>query len=202
MEAADRNSGQAERERTSERRLAESKVEASQIRGRAAAESFVEASRRVGDEATAVGRQATEAVQQTLRSAMEMAIHVAERSMNQFAAAAGLPLKSAADATPRSSRNVQAIFDSSAALADGGREVQQQWLDLAKRQLQENLVSFESMLRCGNLTELAAVQFELSRRQLGNLLHASRRSSELIGKAAQDAIRSAKVEQASAPRAA
>jgi hypothetical protein len=159
-----------------------------------AEDALIDAGRHIADDAADMTRRSAETMQQTFQSSIEMAAQVTERSIDQLATVAGVPTRQTEQAAQQSSRSLQAIFDSGAALMDAVQKVNQDWLDRANSRQQQRLDACAELLRCQNPTDAVAVQLELARRQVESLIEGSRRASELVGKAAGEALRKIKVE--------
>ena len=173
----------------------EAEAEEALRRQKVAADQVLETGRRIAEDAASITRSGTETFQQTVQSGLEMATRVAERSMDQFAGAAGLPSRQTEETTQQSSRNLQAIFDSGAEIAGALQQVQEELLERAKNRLQQNLDLVEAVMRARDVSELAAIQIDYARNQMESFISGSRRASELVGKAADKALKRIEVEQ-------
>lgn len=185
-----------------EKERAAAAAKAAERSARKAAEEVQQANRRITEDAADMTRRGTETMQNTLQSSVEIATKLAERSLSQVAAAVGFPTRETQDAAQQSARNLQAIFDSGAVWADTIQKLQQELLDIARDRQQQDMERYGRLFRSRSLTEFAAVQLELARGQVESIVEGSKRSSRLLGKAADTALQRMQSEQQPRSRAA
>ena len=158
------------------------------------------AARIVTDEAADAGQHAaragaeiaqsqTETVRQIVESGLSMATQVAERSVDQFAQAFGLSGRQAEETAQQSSRNIQAIAECNAVLAQGFQDISRECVSLAQDRLQKNLDGLNALLRCRSLQDLIAVQSGLVRENLELTVDNSRQIAEMSVRVANEAAR-------------
>lgn len=163
--------------------------------------------RKVADETTRVTRAAVEAgertaragadlmqrnakaVQEAWQSGSDMATRLTERSADQFAKALGLSGEEAQQAAQQSSRNLQAILQSSTLLAEAAQGISREWFEFARQRMEHNLGQLDALVRCRTPQELAALQSQLARDNLEGLLQSTRRIAEMSARMTDEAAR-------------
>ena len=71
----------------------------------------------------------------------------------------------------------------------GYQKACEEWAAGAKARLEQRMDGLAAVLKCRNPAELAAVQVDLSLRQIRSLLESNQRAYELIAKATGEALR-------------
>jgi phasin family protein len=147
----------------------------------------------VGASATRAGadvvQRNTETIQQAWQSGTEMATQFTERSMEQFARAFGISGESAQHATQQSSRNLESIVQSGTILASGMQNISREWVDFARKRMQENLNRADALVNCRTPQELLAAQSDLIRDNLEDFVQSTRRIAEISMHMADEAVR-------------
>jgi hypothetical protein len=128
-----------------------------------------------------------ETIEQAWQSGSEMAAQLTERSMEQFARAFGITGESAQHATQQSARNLESIVQSSAILAGGVQNISREWLDFARKRVQQNLQRVDALVNCRTPHELLAAQSDLVRDNLEDFVHSARRMAEISVHIAEEA---------------
>jgi phasin family protein len=135
-------------------------------------------------------QQNAEAAQQAWQSASEVATRLTERSTEQFAFAFGIMGGEAQQkAAQRSSRNLEAIVQSSAILASGAQSISHEWFDFARNRTEQNFGRLDAMMHCRTPQEITAVQIEVVRENLEDLLQSTRRIAEVSMQTVDEAVR-------------
>jgi hypothetical protein len=132
-------------------------------------------------------RQNTEILQNTWRFGMEAAAAVMSRSTDQLGRTFGWTGDEAQQAAERSVRNTHTVMDSAAAVSKGVNEISREYLQLARRQIENNMERMNELWRCRTAHELAAVQSDLIRETMTGALESSRRVADMSLKVADDA---------------
>jgi len=159
-----------------------------------------EAARRVRDEAAKVGEQSAragadiarrgaEAARDTVRSGVGMATQAVQRINEQFTQALGFNGPQAEELARRSSRNLQAVSQSGAILMKGAQEVSQEVLGLVQGRVQKNIDGLGRLAGCRSVQDFVAVQSDLMRDGLQQLIDTNRRIAELSVRVADEAAR-------------
>jgi phasin family protein len=130
-----------------------------------------------------------ETVKQAWQSASDMATKLTERSADQLARVFGLSGDEAQHAAQQSSRNFGAIMQSSAALSHGAQNISREWFDFARKRMEENLNLLEALARCRTPQDVAAIQTNVVRENLEDLLQSTRRIADISMRAADEAVR-------------
>ncbi|MGP0094206.1 MAG: phasin family protein [Xanthobacteraceae bacterium] len=130
-----------------------------------------------------------EAAQQTWQSASDMAARLTERSADQLARAFGLSGEEAQQAAHQSSRNFGAIMQSSVVLSHGMQNISREWFDFARKRMAENLNLLEALTRCRTPQDIAAVQSNVMRDNLEDLLQSTKRIADMSVRIADEAAR-------------
>jgi hypothetical protein len=147
-----------------------------------------------------VGRQATTATADVMRRNAERASdawrsgnavgsRIAERSIEQFSRLLGLADGETQHTVQRSLRNLQAIAESSANIADGFRNASAEWMAFAQNNIEHNFDRMSALMGCRSIDECVAMHTELMRLNLEGLLQSARRTSEISAQAAEEAVR-------------
>jgi phasin family protein len=165
---------------------------------RGTGEQAAEQTRRIGQAAAKAGedlsgvsadffRQNTEMLQNTWRFGVDTARAVMNRSTDQLGRTFGWTGDEAQQAAERSVRNTQTVMDSAAAVSKGMNEISREYLQFARRQMENNMERLNELWRCRTPHELAAVQSDLIRETMTGALESSRRVADMSLKVADDA---------------
>jgi hypothetical protein len=163
-------------------------------------EQATEQARRFGSATMNAGEQAAEAgadvfrhnaevVQDAWRSGMELATTVTRRSADQFARVFGLSGDEGQEATQQAARNVEAMFRSTGAFAQGMNGIAREWLNFIRERTESNLNRVGELWRCRTPQDLVAVHSELIRDNVEGVLETGRRVAGVSLKLADDASR-------------
>src|SRR4051794_21917084 len=134
------------------------------------------------------GRSAS-AMEQLWRSGFDIALHFAERSSSQLASSIGLSDDKAQQATEQSSRNIDAILQSTRAYADAFQSISRELSGFCKERLDRNLEKMSALMRSRTPRELIAAQSDLLRDNMEGFLQTSRRLAEASADVADKATR-------------
>jgi hypothetical protein len=129
------------------------------------------------------------AVEQLWRSGFDVASHFAERSSSQLASSIGLSDDKAQQATEQSSRNIDAILQSTRAYADAFQSISRELSGFCKERLDRNLEKMSALMRSRTPQELIAAQSDLLRDNMEGFLQTSRRLAEASADVADKATR-------------
>jgi phasin family protein len=130
-----------------------------------------------------------EAAQQAWQTASDMATKLTGRSADQLARVLGLSGEEAQQAAQQSSRNFGAIMQSSMVLSQGAQNISREWFDFARKRMDENLNLLEALTRCRTPQDIAAVQSNVVRDNLEDLLQSTRRIADISVRIADEAVR-------------
>jgi hypothetical protein len=176
---AEKEVSQAAQEAT--RKMAEETSRAA----RTAADAGASASRAGAD----MVQRNTETVQQAWETGSKMAGQLTERSMERFARAFGVTGESAQQATEASSRNLESIVHSATILAGGLQSISREWLDFARKRVEQNMHRFDALATSRTPQEILAAQSDLMRDNLEDFVQSTRRVAEISMQMADEAAR-------------
>jgi hypothetical protein len=131
----------------------------------------------------------TGAVEQLWRSGLDIASHFAEQSSSQMARSMGLSAEKAQEAAERSSRNIDAIVQSSRAYADVFQGISRELSGFYRERMDRNLEKMNDIMRSRTPQELIAAQSDLFRDNLEGFLQSSKRVAEASVRVADQATR-------------
>ena len=109
-----------------------------------------------------------------MQSTTEIATRLTERSADQFGRIFGISGEEAYKAARKSSDNLDAIIQSSSALADVTESFSREWVNFTRERMEQNFNRFDSLLHCRTPQEVAALQTEFLRDNLESFLHCAR----------------------------
>ena len=165
-----------------------------------AADEAARTARTVTDEAARVGEQTARAgadianrSTETARSAMEAGLNTAtqtfQRAADQFTNVLGFSGPQAEELARRSSENVQAVAQASTVLVRGAQEVLHEVFGLAQNRLQKNIDAMGRIVGTRSVQDFVAVQSDLARDTLQEVIETNRRAAEVSLRIAEEAGR-------------
>ena len=135
--------------------------------------------------AAEIVRTGNEAVQQTVQSGLDMATQITERVARAF----GLPDQATTETTKHATQNVQVLMDCGTVIAHGLQDISREWLDQTRDRFRKNLDGVSALLRARTPQDAIAVQSDLARETLKDLLADSRLASERMASVTQEAMK-------------
>ena len=153
----------------------------------AAAEAARIATNEAAQASAEIAQSNAETVRQIVQSGLNVATQAAERSVEQFTRAFSLSGERAEETAQQSSRNIKAIAECNAVLAQGFKDISREWASLTQDRLQRNLDGFNALLRSRSWPDLVAAQSSLARDNLELLVTNTRRLAELSIEVANEA---------------
>ena len=114
-----------------------------------------------------------------MQSSTEIAARLTERSADEFGCVFGISGEEVRKAAQKSSDNLDAIIQSSSVVAEVTQSILREWLNFTRERMEQNFSRFESLLRCRTPQEIAAVQSEIVRDNLGSFLQCARRIAKI-----------------------
>src|SRR3954447_26545568 len=159
-----------------------------------------EAARTVTDEAARVGEQTaragadianrgTETARNVVESGLNTATQTFQRLTDQFTKVLGFTGPQAEELARRSSENVQAVTQASTVLARGAQEVSQEVFGLIQDRLQKNIDAVNRIVGTRSVQDFVAVQSDLARDTLQQVIDTNKRVAELSVRVADEAAR-------------
>ena len=130
-----------------------------------------------------------ETVQQAWQSGSKMASQLAGRYMEQVARTVGVSGDNAQQATEQSLRNTESIVQSGTILAVGMSTISREWIDFARKRMEQNLQRMDALLNARTPHDLLAVQNDLVRANLQDFVQNARHLAEISLQVADEAAR-------------
>jgi len=165
-----------------------------------AADEAAHTARTVTDEAARVGeqtaragadlaRRSTETARDTVQTGLNTATQTFQRMTDQFNQVLGFNGPQAEERARRSSQNLQAVSQASTVLARGAQEVSQEVFGLVQDRLQKNIDAVSRIAGTRSVQDFVAVQSDLARDTLQQVIDTNRRIAELSVRVADEAAR-------------
>jgi hypothetical protein len=174
-------------ERTAEQtaRIGQAAAEQTTRIGQAAAEAGEEVARASAN----LLKENAEAMQNAWRFGLDMTTAVMGRSTDQLSRTLGLTGDEAQKATERSASNTQTILYSTTAVTKVMSGMSREYFELVRHQFENGVDRMNDLWRCRTPQDVAAVQSDLMRDVVGNVLESSRRVADMSLKLADDATK-------------
>jgi len=174
-----------------------------------AADEAARTARTVTDEAARVGeqtaragadvfRRSTETARDNLQSGLNTATQSFQRINDQFTQALGFNGPQAEELARRSSQNLQAVSQASNVLARGFQEVSHAVLGLVQDRMTKNIDGLSRLAGCRSVQDFVAVQSDLVRDGLQQVIDTNKRVAEVSVRIADEAARSIQQAQGTA----
>jgi phasin family protein len=148
---------------------------------------------RVGEQTARAGadvfRRGTETARDGLQQGLNTATQSFQRINDQFTQALGFNGPQAEELTRRSSQNLQAVSQASSILARGAQEVSQEVFGLVQDRVQKNIEAVSRIAGTRSVQDFVAVQSELVRDGLQQVIDTNKRIAELSVRVADEAAR-------------
>jgi phasin family protein len=165
-----------------------------------AADEAAHTARTVTDEAARVGeqtaragadlaRRSTETARDTVQTGLNTATQTFQRMTDQFNQVLGFNGPQAEELARRSSQNLQAVSQASTVLARGAQEVSQEVFGVVQDRLQKNIDAVSRIAGTRSVQDFVAVQSDLARDTLQQVIDTNRRIAELSVRVADEAAR-------------
>ena len=165
-----------------------------------AADEAARTARTVTDEAARVGEQTAragadianrgaETVRDTVQAGLNTANETVRRMTDQFTQVLGFNGPQAEELTRRSSQNLQAVSQASNVLARGAQEVSREVIQLVQGRLQKNVEAVSRLAGTRSVQDFVAVQSDLMRDGLQQVIDTNKRIAELSVRVADEAAR-------------
>ena len=152
-------------------------------------------------EATRAGvREATNRTEDAMQTGIEGVRRVAE----EFGRVFGLAGQNE-NLTRQATQNLGAITETGSVLMRGFQDVSREWLELVQERLRKNAEGMTKLAQCRTLPDFAAVQSDLARDNLNQIIDLTRRIAERSMQVAEEAAKTITAETGKAgryPRAA
>jgi phasin family protein len=149
---------------------------------------------KIGEQSARAGadlaRRGVETARDSLRSGVNLATESFQRINDQFTKAWGFSGPQAEDLAHRSSQNLQAVSQASTVLAKGAQEVSHEWVGFAQERVQKNMDGLSRLAGCRSVQDFVAVQSDLVRDNLQQVIDTNKRVAEVSVRVADEAARS------------
>jgi len=146
---------------------------------------------RVGEQTARAGadvlRRSTETARDTFQAGLNTATETFQRATDQFTKVLGFDGPQAQELARRSSENIQAVTQASTVLARGAQEISQEVFGLVQDRLQKNLDAVNRLVGTRSVQDFVAVQSDLSRDTLQEVIETNRRIAEVSLRIANEA---------------
>src|SRR5215217_3790531 len=165
-----------------------------------AADEAARTARTVTDEAARVGEQTaragadianrgTEAARNAVEAGLNTATQTFQRVTDQFTKVLGVSGPQAEEVARRSSENLQAVSQASTVLVRGAQEASQEVFGLIQDRLQKNIDAVNRIVGTRSVQDFVAVQSDLVRDGLQQVIDTNKRIAELSLRTADEAAR-------------
>ena len=129
-------------------------------------------------------REATDRAEDVMKTGMQSAQRVAE----EFGRVLGVGGQNE-DLTRQATENLAAITETGSVLMRGFQDVSREWLELTRERLRRNAEGMTKLTQCRTLPDLAAVQSDLARDNLNQIIDLTRRIAERSMQVADEAAK-------------
>src|SRR4051794_4264809 len=157
------------------------------------ARTVPEETARLGEQSARAGadiaRRGTETARDTVQAGLNTATETFQRMSDQFTQVLGFNGPQAEELTRRSSQNLQAVSQASSVLARGAQEVSREVIQLVQDRLQKNVEAVNRLAGTRSVQDFVAVQSDLVRDGLQQVIDTNKRIAELSVRAADEAAR-------------
>ena len=131
--------------------------------------------------------KANEAARDSARSGLETATQGFQHLTDQFTRVLGFSGLQSEELTRRSSENVQAMTEASAVITKGAQELSRELINFAQDRHAKNIDGIKRLAGCRSVQDLIAVQSDLLRDGVQELISANKRFAELSVRLANEA---------------
>ena len=163
-----------------------------------AADEAARTARTVTDETALVGEQAArtgadiarrsaETARETLQSGLNTATQSFQRITDQFTQVLGFNGPQAEELARRSSQNLQAVSQASTVIVKGAQDVSREWFNAAQERLTKGMDGLNRLAGTRSVQDFVAVQSDLVRDDLEQVIATNQRLAELSVRVAEEA---------------
>jgi hypothetical protein len=134
-----------------------------------------------------LARRGAETARDSLQSGVNMATQGFQRINDQFTKALGFDGPQAEELARRSSQNLQAVSQANTVLARGFQDASHEWISLAQERATKNIDALNRLAGCRSVQDFVAVQSDLVRDNLWQIIDTNKRIAELSLRVAEEA---------------
>jgi hypothetical protein len=146
---------------------------------------------KVGEQSARAGadlaRRGAETARDSLQSGVNVATQGFQRINDQFTKALGFDGPQAEELARRSSQNLQAVSQANTVLARGFQDASHEWISLAQERATKNIDALNRLAGCRSVQDFVAVQSDLVRDNLWQIIDTNKRIAELSLRVAEEA---------------
>jgi len=148
---------------------------------------FVDAAREGVNRMVDLGEQATENTKQVVQRSVETASQQAREATERFTKTLGFSGEDSERLARQSKQNLEAVTRCGTVLTQAFQDTSRNWFGLAQKQWQRNLDGMNKLVRAKSLQEFTAIQSELVREGLQNMVQDSKAITETSTRAVEEA---------------
>ena len=146
---------------------------------------------RVGEQTARAGadvaRRGAEVARDTFQTGLNTASESFQRMADQFTNVLGFNGPQAEELARRSSQNIQAVTEAGSVLARGAQEISQEVFGLIQERVRKNADAVNQLARVRSVQDFVAVQSDLARDNLQQVIDTNRRVAETSLRIADEA---------------
>jgi len=136
-----------------------------------------------------LANRGTETVRNVVEAGLNTATQTFQRAADQFTNVLGFSGPQAEELARRSSQNLQAVSQASTVLARGAQEVSREVIQLVQDRVQKNVEAVSRLASTRSVQDFVAVQSDLVRDGLQQVIDTNKRIAELSVRVADEAAR-------------
>src|SRR3954462_5399900 len=148
---------------------------------------FVDAAREGVNRMVDLREQATESTKQIVQKSVETASQQAREAADRFTKPLGFPGKDSEPLARQSKQNMEAVTRCGTVLTQAFQDTSRSWFGLAQKQWQRNLEGFTKLTHAKSVQEFTAIQSDLVREGLQNVVQDSKAIPETSARAVEEA---------------
>jgi len=143
----------------------------------------------VGRRGAEVDRRGAEVASDTFQTGLNTASESVQRMADQFTNVLGFNGPQAEELARRSSQNIQAVTEAGSVLARGAQEISQEVFGLIQERVRKNADAVNQLARVRSVQDFVAVQSDLARDNLEQVIETNKRIAETSLRVAEEAGR-------------
>src|SRR3954469_20151990 len=132
-------------------------------------------------------RQGAETARKNLQAGLDTAAQTFQRMTDQFTQVLGFNGPQSEELARRSSQNLQAVSQASSVIVKGAQDVSREWFNSAQERLTKGMDGLNRLAGCRSVQDFVAVQSDLARDDLQQVIDTNKRVAELSVRVADEA---------------